>query len=888
MAESAPQATHVAQTAPPGEAARFRNMLDCLPQMVWANEGAVEYYNRRWEEFTGAPLEGGGHSRWNLIHPHDRPGAMAAWEDAQRTGIYEVEYRLRHHSGEYLWVVSRGVPQRDEQGKIAWYGTCTNIHKRKAALEALSSSEALNKSIIDSSCDSILLLDLNERVSFINAAARREISSRAAAEAIGRDCVEVLQLPSRADARAAFAAALAGERGSLTFPYTHETGEEKWWDVAVTLVRDGKGQAAGMLVVARDITELRAAQDRLQALRSAVVNEYRLAERVGHVGHWRMDVETKQVSWSEEIFRITGIDQSEGVPSPDGVLNLYHPEDRTDARQDFVRALKTGEGWETIRRLVRPGEVRWVKTHGLCQRDTFGKVTAIFGVFADITELEGARRLAEQAKEEKATFLSNMSHEIRTPLHSIIGFTDLLLEDGSFAPPQRRQLELIQNSGFALLTVVNDVLDFSKIEVGKVELEREVFALEVLANIAVSIVLGAADAKGLEMHARLDPRLAKYHRGDQHRLRQVLLNLLSNAVKFTSAGAVTLDVTQVHGTGETQRIRFEVSDTGAGIAQEKQSRLFQEFSQADASVSREYGGTGLGLAICKRLIELMSGDIGFESSEGGGSTFWFEVELPLADAPPERPRTAAISSRRKTATILLVEDLPMNQELACAILRRAGHEVDVANDGGEAVAAVQKRAYDLVLMDIQMPMVDGITATRLIRQLPGSQGQVPIVAMTANVLPEQVKECVRAGMNGHVAKPIKQAELHNTIERVLAEQGQAVSDVSAQERDAEPFFDHDTYDKVAELLPKDRLSTHLTSFEQQLQELVFGRAPASELKAAAHKLVSQAGMLGFMEVSSQCRALEEACDAGENIEGPLATIRGGMDRVSIIVRRLKA
>ncbi len=882
--------TQAIQTDRPGEEVRFRNLLDCLPQMVWANEGAVEYYNRRWHEFTGMPLEGADRSsRWDLIHPEDRARARGAWEVAQRTGTYEVEYRLRHHSREYFWVISRGVPQRDKQGKIAaWYGTCTNIHDRKTALEALSASEALNKSIIGSSWDSILLLDLEERIIFINKAARHEISSRTVTEAIGKNWIEALQLPSPADARAAFATALAGKRGSFTFPYIHETGQEKCWDVAVTSVQDDHGKATAVLVVARDISELRAAQDRVQALQRALVHEYRLAEEVGHVGHWRMDVQTKKVSWSDEIFRIVDIDKDQGVPSPDEVLNLYYPDDRTDARQNVVRALKTGEGWENTRRLVRSdGEVRYVKSHGLCEVESSGKVKAVFGVFADVTELERAKRAAEQATEEKAAFLANMSHEIRTPLNSIIGFTDLLLEDGSFAAPQRRQLELIQNSGCALLTVVNDVLDFSKMEAGKVTLQPEVFALESFVDNTVSIVHGAADTKGLEVQVFLDPRLAKYCFGDQSRLRQILLNLLNNAVKFTSAGTVTLDLAHVHGTGETQRIRLGVSDTGAGIAQDKQSCLFQDFSQADASISRKYGGTGLGLAICKRLIELMGGVIGFESSEGVGSTFWFEVDLPRADAPPELLRTEAVPRTGKTANILLVEDLAINQELACAILRRAGHEVDIANDGGEALAAVQNRIYDLVLMDIQMPKVDGITATKRIRQLPGSQGQVPIVAMTANVLPEQVKECWRVGMNGHIAKPIKQAELHRTIERVLAEQGQAVSDVPAQGRDAEIFFDQATYDNVAEFLPKERLTTHLTSFEQQMQDLVSGSAPASDVKPLAHKLVSQAGMLGFMEVSRQCRTLEQACDTGENIEGPLAEIRDGMDLVVTIIRRLK-
>jgi signal transduction histidine kinase len=378
-----------------------------------------------------------------------------------------------------------------------------------------------------------------------------------------------------------------------------------------------------------------------------------------------------------------------------------------------------------------------------------------------------ALKEAEAASAAKATFVANMSHEIRTPLNSIIGFSDLLLDDITLSLLQRRYLEQVKNAGGALLTVVNDVLDFSKLGVGKVSLVKEPFSMDALVSSTVSIVEGAAEAKGLDLHVRFDPELTLYNVGDPARIRQILLNLLSNAVKFTLEGSVSLDLTRLGSSSSSELLRFAICDTGPGVPADCQPGLFEQFAQADPSISREHGGTGLGLSICKSLIELMDGRIGFTNNDGAGCTFWFEIELPSVAKAEVKPQLCADPADRTAVRILLVEDLPMNQELACTILRRAGHFVEIANDGIEAVAAVEENAYDLILMDIQMPRMDGVSAARRIRQLIGPGRDTPIIAMTANALPEQVRAFRQAGMDDYVAKPFKQQELHAAIRRVL-------------------------------------------------------------------------------------------------------------------------
>jgi signal transduction histidine kinase/ActR/RegA family two-component response regulator len=374
-----------------------------------------------------------------------------------------------------------------------------------------------------------------------------------------------------------------------------------------------------------------------------------------------------------------------------------------------------------------------------------------------------ARDHAQAASVAKTDFLATMSHEIRTPLNSIIGFAQLLGRREDLGVEGRHQVDLIRRSGDALLTVVNDILDFSKVEAGRLHLDPKPTDVAQVCQDALSIVAELAERKGLTLSMATEGDLAAAHLCDDHRLCQVLLNFLNNAVKFTDSGGVALTLS-VEPDGEVDRVRITVADTGVGISPEAQAGLFQRFSQGDSSVSRQYGGTGLGLAICKGLIEAMNGQVGVLSRPGEGSTFWLEVRLPRAagGVPQEAKQRAADALY---GHVLLVDDHPVNRELGVAILGMLGFTSDIACDGGEAIAAAQRRAYDAILMDVHMPGVDGLAATRAIRALDGAAGRTPIIAMSADVLPEQIDRMYAAGMVDSIAKPVRVEDLHAGLAR---------------------------------------------------------------------------------------------------------------------------
>ncbi len=812
-------------------------------------------------------------------------------------------------------------------------------------------------------------------------------------------------------------------------------GREMPVEISLSPYRGG-GSAAAIAAV-RDITERKHAEFELRRSREQLER----AQRISGTGSFERDLRTGRVEWSDEAYRIFGLDPTQPALTREELLECICPEDR-EKYEAAMRASEQGRRSEPVefRIASRDGTTKWIFNESEVVLAADGTPTRRIGTFKDVTALRDAaerqkalqealhdaKERAETADRAKSEFLANMSHEIRTPMNAVLGMTELLLHT-PLNEEQRKFAEIVSESGEALLAIINDILDVSKLEAGKLEIEEIDFDLVEAVESAVMLFIGKARNKGVELSVFIATAARCHFRGDDTRLKQVLLNLVGNAIKFTARGGVSVQVSlqadhEDHPRGPLRRVRFEVADTGIGISKDACAALFQKFAQADNSVTRRFGGTGLGLAICKQLVELMGGSIGVSSEPQIGSTFWFE--LPLAQSPAltldqsrllarlkgmrallvddlkmnrevisrqlgsaglevtcaedgfyaiaemERalnrgrafdiafldeemaglsgadlarqfrtaPKFAATKlvmisstgrqntrseptqafdavlekpmrvgelfeclaglyqitppreaipaelidsvkrfqvanpeksqSDRRPKQILLAEDNKFNQRFAIALLGKAGYAVDTAENGSEAIEAVRRHDYDVVLMDVQMPELDGVEATRQIRALPAPKSNVPIIALTANAMVGAKEGYLAAGMDDYVSKPIQSQILLSKIEALSA----AGKEPRAAPMPAAPSpgaIDRDCLGKLQSLFPApdihEFLNSYLTSIEERMGNIA-RHAAAGELGALAreaHTIVGVAGNVGATRVSELAAAIERACSAGD-------------------------
>ena len=569
-------------------------------------------------------------------------------------------------------------------------------------------------------------------------------------------------------------ARLNGAADRRTWTYVRKDGSHVPVALSISPLRSTTGEILGYIGIAVDLTERRAQEVRLG---ESMDRLERVIDSTGS-GIWERDLTAAAPNYFDARGKALLGFAADAEVSYEQVLARIDPEDR-EALSRRVREHVDGLTTRIeIEMRVHPHgseNVRWLRVIGRVKA-VDGSPQTLTMTFNDVTtEIDNRRRLetalkeARSATEAKSAFVANMSHEIRTPLAGILGLTRLV-QQTTLTFDQRENLDSVVRSGEHLLTIINDILDFAKIDAGKMDLENIPFDLARLLEDTTKVLGYSARQKNIGLTLDAPPNLNAKFRGDPGRLGQILINLISNAIKFTHQGRVTLRVKQLVVKRDVYRLRFEVQDTGIGLSPDSMSRMFQAFSQADISTTRRFGGTGLGLSISKRLVDLMGGTIGVHSEINRGSTFWFEVPLPIDQTPEdeviERPTVVKTSF---PARILIAEDNVINQKVAVATLKKLGYQPEVVGNGQEAVTALETNQYDLVLMDCQMPVLDGYEATRTLRlNVARGLDKIPVIAMTAHVMAGEREKCLEAGMSDYITKPFDVRTLHALIERHLA------------------------------------------------------------------------------------------------------------------------
>lgn len=727
----------------------FKLICESLAQLVWVTDpvGYHEWYNQQWYDYTGTTEEQCLGVGWSgIFHPDDMPETSKRWSHSLRTGeLYSTEYRCRRKDGTFRWMLGRALPVRDpETGTIVkWFGTCTDIHDTVEALAASRQSQDRLENVINHAAMTLWAVDVNGIITVAEGPGVRQLK--------------------------------------LLGPGTPGSSSDD----------SGSGSSQS-----RRSFLMQPSQDPLSASGDDGQNEDVLMSgaRSPSITNSQTTASRSKASTKKQNRSMIG----------KSIYSVWG-----DAPRLYIEKALAGES------CVEESEIegRWFRTQYSPIRNeehSEGRdgakdapIIGVVGASMDVTDRRRAQEQTEQSLKEKARakaaetaakeasrlkseFLANMSHEIRTPIAGVIGLSELLLDTKGLTPEGRELTENIQRSADALLTVINDVLDFSKVEIGKLDIEKTPFSLNLVCRDTIKMLSFATSKKGLAFAEQCDLRHQGLLLGDAGRVRQVLTNLLTNAIKFTEKGSISLVVKETAEDAENITVHFDVEDTGCGISKKVLSKLFQPFSQADPSTARKFGGTGLGLTICKNLVELMHGKIGLESEDGKGSRAWFEIPFAKArdssltldiknDSTPASSALGVSSDplRRSKGDvwILVAEDNLINAQIALKTLKKIGFNARTAENGNLALEELRNRPYDLVLMDCMMPECDGYEATTRLRRSDDAEVRaLPVIALTASAIKGDRERALAAGMNDYLSKPVKRPALEAMLTKWLFDQ----------------------------------------------------------------------------------------------------------------------
>ena len=776
---------------------RMRCMLEAAPEamLVADVEGKVHYANQIGARCFGYPLaELTGMSLEQLVP--ESTASQSAGDPQARHSLPGRVMMARRRDGTHFPAKVSLSPLR-MAGQVFSIVSLRDMTQRQRAEEALHASSERYRLIVQTAAEGIWMTDADGKTTFVNPKMAhmlgytvQEMLNRPMLDFMDRDSQLLMQR------RLASHGSFASQPDQVDFRFFRKDLSSLWGLLSSTSIQSDSGEPGGTLAMITDITERRQASialsnssQRMASVFGAVTNGLVVQDSHGHI--------LESNAAAERMLAAS--------PAGNSLWQAIREDGSAfDQRSHPVHiTLSTGEAMRDVLMGVQQpdGSLSWLSVNTEAIRDEYGKVGMVVASLTDITyhkrsesalrelnehleervaqrteQLDQAKQVAEEASLAKGQFLANMSHEIRTPMNGVIGMAYLALKT-DLEPRQRDYLEKIRFAGEHLLGIIDDILDISKIEAGKLEIERVNFSFDHVVQTLMTVVAPRAAGKNLELLFEIDPQLPAVLVGDPLRLGQVLINYANNAIKFSEQGSITVKVRKVVADAKHCLVRFEVCDHGIGLSQDEMSKLFQSFQQADTSTTREYGGTGLGLAICKQLAQLMGGDVGVDSRPGAGSTFWFTANLGISDqaapamldsmvqtaAAMRASADAALVMRTlKHARILLVEDNTFNQQVALELLEEAGASVCLANNGEEALDLLRQTQFDCVLMDVQMPLMDGLQATRHIRADP-QLAHLRVLAMTATATSEDRVRCLEAGMDDFISKPIQPAMMYQTI-----------------------------------------------------------------------------------------------------------------------------